>query len=107
MTPQMQRAYDFIVSEMDERGYSPSVREIMAHLGLNAISAAHRVVSQLVDRGLLVRIPGKSRALYLPGDTRTLAAHPAWDRLRWALDAGNYDAADAALAQLERARVVA
>ena len=53
----------FIRSEIDEKGYPPSVREICAAVGLKSTSTVHAHLNNLERKGLIRRDPTKPRAL--------------------------------------------
>ena len=57
------RILDFIRSEIEDKGYPPSVREICAAVGLKSTSTVHAHLNQLEKRGLIRRDPTKPRAL--------------------------------------------
>ncbi len=60
--------YEFIRQRIGE-GYTPSVREICAELGIKSTSSAHRSISKLVDAGLLERQGNNlNRSIKLCGD---------------------------------------
>lgn len=48
---------------MDENGYSPSYREIMAGLELSSVSAVAEHIDNLVAKGVLKKNPGAARSL--------------------------------------------
>ena len=53
----------FIRSEIDDKGYPPSVREICAAVGLKSTSTVHAHLNSLEKKGLIRRDPTKPRAL--------------------------------------------
>ena len=57
------RILDFIRSEIEDKGYPPSVREICAAVGLKSTSTVHAHLNQLEKRGFIRRDPTKPRAL--------------------------------------------
>lgn len=57
------RILEFIRSEIEERGYPPSVREICASVGLKSTSTVHSHLIALEKQGLLRRDPTKPRAI--------------------------------------------
>lgn len=62
------QVYEFIRQKIGE-GYTPSVREICAELGIKSTSSAHRSISKLVDAGLLEKQGNNlNRAIKLCGD---------------------------------------
>ena len=58
-----QKILDFIKSEIDLKGYPPSVREICAAVGLKSTSTVHAHLNHLEDQGLIRRDSTKPRAL--------------------------------------------
>lgn len=63
----------FIKSEIQEKGYPPSVREICDAVGLKSTSTVHGHLTRLEKKGLLHRSTMKPRAIEVLGD-------PAFDR---------------------------
>lgn len=57
--------YDFIKSEVINKGYPPSVREICAKVGLSSTSTVHGHLSRMEKKGLIKRDPTKPRAIEL------------------------------------------
>ena len=53
---------EFIRSEIEQKGYPPSVREICSAVGLKSTSSVHAHLTQLEKKGLLRRDPTKPRA---------------------------------------------
>ena len=60
-----QKILDFIRSEIETKGYPPSVREICAAVGLRSPSSVHMHLTQLEKKGLIRRDATKPRALEL------------------------------------------
>ena len=58
-----QRILDFIKSEIENKGYPPSVREICAAVGLRSTSTVHAHLNRLEEQGLIRRDSTKPRAL--------------------------------------------
>ncbi len=54
---------DFVQDFTEEKGYSPSYREIMAGMGLSSVSAVAEHVDNLVEKGVLRKNPGTARSL--------------------------------------------
>ena len=54
---------EFIKSEIEEKGYPPSVREICAAVGLRSTSTVHAHLNHLEQQGLIRRDSTKPRAL--------------------------------------------
>lgn len=63
-----QRILDFIKSEIQAKGYPPSVREIAQAVGLKSTSTVHGHLQRLEKRGLLHRDAMKPRAMEIMGD---------------------------------------
>ena len=58
-----QRILDFIKSEIEDKGYPPSVREICAAVGLRSTSTVHAHLNHLEEKGLIRRDSTKPRAV--------------------------------------------
>ncbi len=58
-----QKILDFIKSEIEDKGYPPSVREICAAVGLRSTSTVHAHLNHLEQQGLIRRDSTKPRAL--------------------------------------------
>lgn len=58
-----QRILDFIKSEIELKGYPPSVREICQAVGLKSTSTVHAHLNHLEEQGLIRRDSTKPRAL--------------------------------------------
>ena len=58
-----QKILDFIKSEIEQKGYPPSVREICAAVGLRSTSTVHAHLNHLEQQGLIRRDSTKPRAL--------------------------------------------
>lgn len=59
----------FIRSEIEEKGYPPSVREICAAVGLKSTSTVHAHLNNLEKKGLIRRDATKPRALEVLDDS--------------------------------------
>jgi repressor LexA len=68
---------DFIKSEVREKGYPPSVREIGESVGLASSSTVHGHLERLEKKGLIRRDPTKPRAIEILGldDSASAFAH--------------------------------
>jgi len=69
LTDRQRSILEFIESEMRERGFPPSVREIGAEVGLTSPSSVHSHLATLQDKGYLVRDPTKPRAIQVKWDS--------------------------------------
>jgi SOS-response transcriptional repressor LexA len=56
---------DFIRSYMLREGIAPSYSEMAAGTGLRSKSRVSRIVDALVERGAIVRLPNRARAITL------------------------------------------
>lgn len=54
---------NFVQDFTEEKGYSPSYREIMAGMGLSSVSAVAEHIDNLVEKGVLRKNPGAARSL--------------------------------------------
>lgn len=63
LTKKQLAVLDFLQDFMDEKGISPSYREIQAGLGLSSVSAVAEHIDNLVEKGVLRKIPGSARSL--------------------------------------------
>lgn len=63
LTKKQQALLDFLGDFTEEKGYSPSYREIQAGLELSSVSAVAEHIDNLVERGALVKTPGEARSL--------------------------------------------
>lgn len=69
LTGKRREILDFIASELRERGYPPSVREIGLAVGLTSSSTVHAHLKTLQKQGYLRRDPTKPRAIEVRYDT--------------------------------------
>lgn len=63
-----QKILDYIKTEINEKGYPPSVREIAEAVGLKSTSTVHGHLQRLEKRGLIHRNPMKPRAMEICGE---------------------------------------
>jgi repressor LexA len=63
LTARQRQVLEFIDSEVRQRGYPPSVREIGDAVGLSSPSTVHAHLAALQDKGYLHRDPSKPRAI--------------------------------------------
>ena len=54
---------NFILDFTQERGFSPSYREIMTGVGLSSVASVAEHISNLVAKGALKKTPGAARSL--------------------------------------------
>lgn len=67
LTKRQAQIYDFICSEVSDKGYPPSVREIADAVGLSSPSTVHTHLQVLEDKGYIKRDLSKPRALEIIG----------------------------------------
>ncbi|MFM9412872.1 transcriptional repressor LexA [Peptococcus simiae] len=63
------RILDFIIAEVEEKGYPPSVREIGEAVELKSSSTVHNHLNQLEKKGYIHRDPTKPRAIMILKNT--------------------------------------
>ena len=74
LTGKRREILDFIASQLRERGYPPSVREIGEAVGLTSSSTVHTHLTTLQKQGFLRRDPTKPRAMEVRYDAISGAA---------------------------------
>ena len=74
LTARQREILDFIESQMRDRGYPPSVREIGEAVGLTSPSTVHNHLATLQRLGFLRRDPTKPRAIEMRYDPSSGAA---------------------------------
>lgn len=68
LTKRQQELLDFLKLSQSENGLMPSTREIQAHFGFASQTAAMSHLRALERKGVIVRLPGKARAVVFPED---------------------------------------
>ena len=63
LTKKQLAVLNFIQDFTEERGISPSYREIQAGLDLASVSAVAEHIDNLVEKGVLKKVPGAARSL--------------------------------------------
>ena len=63
LTRRQREVFDFIRGFVAERGYSPSLEEIAAHLELSSVATVHKHVQHLVEKGYLRKAWNRSRSV--------------------------------------------
>lgn len=71
-----EKILEYIKSEVQRRGFPPSVREICVAMGIKSTSTVHGHLRRLENRGLLIRDPTKPRALEVVGMVRNTVQVP-------------------------------
>lgn len=72
ITAKQQEILDFMKSEILNKGYPPSVREICTAVNLKSTSSVHSHLSTLEKNGYIHRDPTKPRAIEIVDDTFNL-----------------------------------
>jgi repressor LexA len=65
LTRRQKQVLDVIREFINERGYSPSLEEIGAELGLSSVATVHKHVSHLVQKGYVRRTWNQNRSIEL------------------------------------------
>lgn len=65
LTPRQQNILQFIINEVETRGYPPAVREIGREVGLSSSSTVHAHLTTLEKKGYIQRDPTKPRAIMI------------------------------------------
>ncbi len=63
LTQRQREVLDFVQEFVADRGYSPSLEEIGAHLGLSSVATVHKHVHHLVEKGHLRKAWNRSRSV--------------------------------------------
>ncbi|MDP4092763.1 MAG: transcriptional repressor LexA [Bacillota bacterium] len=63
LNEKQQQILDFLNSQIEEKGYPPSVREICSAVGLKSTSTVHAYLEKLTKSGMILKDPTKPRAL--------------------------------------------
>jgi repressor LexA len=63
LTRRQRQVYDTIRGFISRKGYSPSLEEIGAALGLSSVATVHRHVARLIEKGLLRKDANRSRSV--------------------------------------------
>jgi len=63
MTPEMQETLDAFLTYFEAHGVAPTVRELTVLTGRRSPARVHLRLHELVERGHLIRLPGKNRNL--------------------------------------------
>ena len=63
LTKKEKLVFDYLVKSIDENGYAPSVRDIVASLGIKSTSSVHLYLHNLEKKGFIEQDAGKKRTL--------------------------------------------
>lgn len=67
LTERQNQIYEFVRAHLREEGIPPTVDEIRQHLGLVSTNGVHKHLQALEKKGAIVRTPGVSRGIRIPG----------------------------------------
>lgn len=70
ISDKQQQILDFVNTQVEEKGYPPSVREICSAVGFKSTSTVHGYLEKLKKNGLIMKDPTKPRALKVIGGER-------------------------------------
>ncbi|MGY3482284.1 SOS-response transcriptional repressor LexA [Bradyrhizobium sp. USDA 4011] len=81
LTSVQAQCVEFVGHHIEQFGASPSYREIADHLGIRGRGTISHLIDSIVERGALLREPGKARTLSIPepGIAGGLVVHPLPD----------------------------
>lgn len=65
LSPREEKILDFMKSEVKQKGYPPTVREICKALNIKSTSTVHKDISKLNNAGYISKNPSKPRALVI------------------------------------------
>ena len=71
LTEKEREMYEYISESIHKNGYSPSVRDIMVHIGFKSTSTVHTYLGKLEEKGYIYKEDGKSRTLRTVGSEST------------------------------------
>lgn len=63
LTKKEKLVFDYLVKSINENGYAPSVRDIVADLGIKSTSSVHLYLHNLEAKGFIEQDAGKKRTL--------------------------------------------
>lgn len=63
LTKKEKLVFDYLVQSINENGYAPSVRDIVASLGIKSTSSVHLYLHNLEAKGFIEQDAGKKRTL--------------------------------------------
>jgi repressor LexA len=65
LTKKEKLVFDYLVQSINENGYAPSVRDIVASLGIKSTSSVHLYLHNLEAKGFIEQDAGKKRTIRL------------------------------------------
>jgi len=69
VTKKQKRLLDFIILFMDEHGYSPSYREMMAGLNYGSVATVAKHIDNLAVMGVINKVDNEARSIEVVGRT--------------------------------------
>ena len=63
-----QKILKYMIEEIKDKGYPPTVREICAAVGIKSTSTAHKDIDNLMKAGFIKKDPAKPRTLVIAAD---------------------------------------
>lgn len=63
-----QRILKYMIEEIKDKGYPPTVREICSAVGIKSTSTAHKDIDNLMKAGFIKKDPAKPRTLVIAAD---------------------------------------
>lgn len=63
LTDKEKAVFDYITRQFEDTGYSPSVRDIQAAMGIGSTATVYNYIEKLCNKGYLKKDPSKSRSL--------------------------------------------
>ncbi len=63
LTKRQKEIYDFILSQIKENGYAPSIKELCEYFGTTSLATMHKHLVNLAGKGLIKRQYNKSRSI--------------------------------------------
>ncbi|EAT1856556.1 Rrf2 family transcriptional regulator [Salmonella enterica] len=103
LTDRQQQVLDLLISFRQEHGFPPTVQELAEMLGCRSPNAAAEHIRALEKKGVITRLRGTSRGIYVNAPD---PEHDAAELLR-ALVAGEENARERAIAYLHDRGIVA
>lgn len=103
LTDRQQQVLDLLISFRQEHGFPPTVQELSEMLGCRSHNAAAEHIRALEKKGVITRLRGISRGIYVNAPD---PEHDAAELLR-ALVAGEENARERAIAYLHNKGIVA
>ena len=94
LTTRQREIVEYIQSCQDERGETPSLREIADHFGFRSANAARDHVQALTKKGVLTQRPGRARSMQIQPPLRRIRRTGASIPIYGDIPAGFADARD-------------